>query len=83
VCILSTSAASQRPVQRTVSSQVTIHLRTDRVWPSAGQELDSNPGRTDLQSGALPLSHLSSTSVYTYMIHSSNLIFFLGLGSYV
>jgi hypothetical protein len=29
------------------------------------------------------LSHLSSTSVYTYMIHSSNLIFFLGLGSYV
>jgi hypothetical protein len=29
--LLSTSAAPQRPAQGTVSSQVTTHLRTDRV----------------------------------------------------
>jgi hypothetical protein len=44
LCILSTSAAPQRPANGTVPSQVAIHHRIDRVLPGAGEELDLNPG---------------------------------------
>ncbi len=68
VWILSTSATPQRPAHGTVSSKMATHLRTDRVCRVLGRSW-IEPRTTESQSGALPLSHLSSfASSYIYIL---------------